>query len=112
VLLSCGNAFGCHVDGWPALSLGADWGGRTGDSGGEEVVLLFLRPPRRVPDWPLPLRTLAGFRRVSLAPGSRATVAFDLAAADFEHYSDEGARLRALSRVYLLHLALGPRASV
>ncbi|GFJ88264.1 glycoside hydrolase family 3 protein [Phytohabitans rumicis] len=52
----------------------------TGDRAGDEVVQLYTRQRRsRVKQ---PLRQLRAFRRVTLAPGERTTVTFELRAAD------------------------------
>jgi beta-glucosidase len=48
----------------------------TGARAGEEVVQLYVKRAGAPP--PAPLRSLAGFRRVALAPGERRTLSFTL----------------------------------
>ena len=55
-----------------------------GDRAGTEVVQLYTR--RRRSRVRQPLRQLRDFRRVRLEPGERATVAFELRAADLAHF--------------------------
>jgi beta-glucosidase len=46
----------------------------TGTRGGDEVVQLYLSTPNAA--WPGPIRSLAGFNRILLAPKEHKTVAF------------------------------------
>ncbi|WP_052732379.1 glycoside hydrolase family 3 C-terminal domain-containing protein [Hymenobacter terrenus] len=63
----------------------------TGKIAGDEIVQLYLAntTSKNQPE----LRTLKGFRRVSLKPGEQRTVTFQLAPADFSTISDAGQRV-------------------
>jgi beta-glucosidase len=54
----------------------------TGDRAGDEVVQLYLRDP--IASVTRPVKELKGFRRISLAPGEKKTVTFELAKKELE----------------------------
>lgn len=56
----------------------------TGARGGKEVVQLYIRPIK--PGLSRPVRELKGFRKISLAPGERKTVRFELTLRDFQYW--------------------------
>lgn len=56
----------------------------TGKRAGSDVVQLYLAQPESVPDQPV--RTLEGFRRVTLEPGRSTTVRFPLSYRELRHY--------------------------
>jgi beta-glucosidase len=58
-----------------------------GTRAGEEVVELYLKGPQ-----PGPIRSLEGFQRISLRPGERRNVQFDLQPAQLAHVTAEGRR--------------------
>jgi len=60
----------------------------TGDVAGDEVVQLYLHDP--VASLTQPVRRLRGFERVTLEPGQKKTVAFNLDASDFGFYDNRG----------------------
>ena len=60
----------------------------TGSRKGDEVVQLYLHDP--VASLTQPVRRLRGFERVTLEPGQKKTVAFNLDASDFGFYDNRG----------------------
>ncbi len=58
----------------------------TGDRPGKQVVQLYLSRPDRAGAVARPVRWLAGFRAVRLAPGESAEVAVDMPARTFAHW--------------------------
>ena len=60
----------------------------TGDCDGDEVVQLYLSHPAA--SVPVPIRQLAGFRRMALRKGQQKTVAFTLARDQLAVYDDQG----------------------
>ena len=63
----------------------ANTGGRTGD----DVVQLYIHDP--VASISQPVRRLRGFQRVTLKPGQKQTVSFNLDKSDFGFYDNRGA---------------------
>lgn len=63
----------------------------TGKVAGDDVVLFFVKPPSPGVDG-APLKSLAGFERVHLAPGASKTVNFDVTARDLSLVDETGAR--------------------
>jgi beta-glucosidase len=61
-----------------------------GKSAGDEVAQLYVAPTRREPR--APLRALAAFRRLHLAPGESARVALRLPPESFATVTDQGTR--------------------
>jgi beta-glucosidase len=61
----------------------------TGRMAGEEVVQVYVKPPWGPRE---PIRSLAGFQRVLLAPGERKTVRFNLAPRQLATTRDDGTR--------------------
>jgi beta-glucosidase len=60
----------------------------TGDRKGDDVVQLYLHDP--VASISQPVRRLRGFQRVTLAPGDKQTVTFNLDKSDFGFYDNRG----------------------
>lgn len=60
-----------------------------GGHSGDEVVQLYVRPRETTPAVPRPQRALAGFRRVSLAPGEKRRVELRLRGADVAYWNVE-----------------------
>ncbi|GAB6928349.1 glycoside hydrolase family 3 protein [Paenibacillus sp. JCM 10914] len=74
---------------------------------GDEVVQLYVRAEHsRIPR---PLRTLKGFRRIHLAPGSSETVKFELSAQELAYWDVTRDRYCVESGTYLL--MIGPSSS-
>lgn len=67
----------------------------TGKQHGDDVVLFFIVPPSPGVDGQ-PLKSLAGFERVSLAPGESATVTFYINLADIAPAAEGGERVPAV----------------
>lgn len=63
----------------------------TGDRGGDDVVMLFIRD--EVASVAQPVKRLRGFERIALDPGAHAILTFALDADDLRFWTDEGARL-------------------
>src|SRR5262249_34426779 len=59
----------------------------TGERAGDEVVQLYLRDV--VASLTRPVKTLQGFRRVSLAAGEKCTLTFTVAAAQMAFYDQQ-----------------------
>ena len=62
-----------------------------GQRKGDEVVQLYLSDV--VASWPVPIRNLQGFKRITLDPGGRATVSFQLAPKQMSAIDDDGQRV-------------------
>ncbi len=63
----------------------------TGERAGDEVVQLYVTD--LASSFPLPIRSLAGIRRVFLKPGEKRTVSFDLAPEQMSVIDDKGRRV-------------------
>src|SRR5579872_794811 len=63
----------------------------TGASIGDEVVQVYVRGPHA--GYPLPIRSLEGFQRVSLRPNEKRTVQFTLKPRQFSHTLADGHRV-------------------
>ena len=63
----------------------------TGNRSGEEVVQVYIS--HLEPSVPVPVRALAGFRRIALAAGEQRTVSFTLPARPMSVISDNGERV-------------------
>ena len=63
----------------------------TGDRAGEEVVQLYLSDVKA--SVPVPIRSLAGFKRVFLKPGEKQSVSFTINAGQMSLIDDNGKRL-------------------
>ena len=63
----------------------------TGKSEGDEVVQLYLTDVAA--SWPVPIRTLVGFDRVSLRPGEKRSVTFTITGRQMSLIDDGGKRL-------------------
>lgn len=61
----------------------------SGTVAGEEVVMLFIKPPVAA-GITRPAKELKAFRRVALAPGESKTVQLSVAAKDMNHWTDAG----------------------
>jgi beta-glucosidase len=62
-----------------------------GQRAGDEVVQLYITDLEATV--PVPIRSLAGFKRISLAPGERRTVQFTLAPRQMSLIDDRGRRI-------------------
>jgi beta-glucosidase len=60
----------------------------TGDRKGDDVVQLYIHDP--VASISQPVRRLRGFQRVTLGPGDKQTVSFNLDKSDFGFYDNRG----------------------
>jgi beta-glucosidase len=81
----------------------------TGARAGDEVVQAYLVPPPGPPGGlttPMLQRQLAGFRRVSLTPGTSATVSFDIDARAMSLVARDGSR-RVVPGAYRLFIGGG-----
>ena len=78
---------------------------------GDEVVEVFAEPVAAslspAPPY-VPLRSLVGFARVSLAPGAAAAVPFSIAAEAFELTAGDGSRGLLNGARFVLRACLGP----
>lgn len=74
----------------PVLTVSVDVQ-NTGDRAGDEVVQLYLTD--LVASVPVPIRQLAGFKRISLSPGEKQTVSFTITARQLSLIDSSGNRV-------------------
>ncbi|MBQ8968460.1 MAG: glycoside hydrolase family 3 C-terminal domain-containing protein [Bacteroidaceae bacterium] len=76
----------------------------TGSRPGDEVVQLYLSSPQAATDPTLPLKELRGYERISLQPGERQMVVFELNAEDFYTWNTATNSYEVLPGIYTAHV--------